>query len=88
MLEYLEESTEHGVAQLFIASRQNVLLRIWQVMITILCLASSFIYANYAAFRMHKNRDHEVIVTMYATFEIIFFIDMILQFFIEYVPEG
>ena len=68
---------------MFIISRSNRVYKCWQAIITILCLISSYIYANIAAFRMLKERDDSVVVDIYATFESFFFIDMILQFFVE-----
>lgn len=87
-LEYLEEASEQGIAQVFIVSRRNRLYKCWEVIITILCLISAYIYANIAAFRMHPVRDERHINDIYAAFESLFLFDMVLQFFVEFVPEG
>lgn len=51
------------------------------------CLLSSYVYTNIAAFRMHKYED-EAVTQVYLAFEIFFFIDMIVQFFVERTPAG
>ena len=88
MMEYLEESTEYGLSQMFIISRENRVYKVWQAIITILCLISSYIYANIAAFRMLQTKNDPMVVDIYATFESFFFIDMISQFFLEQLPKG
>ena len=46
-------------------------------MISILCLISSYTYANIAAFRLKNEVTTATIVDIYATFESLFFIDMV-----------
>jgi len=52
-----------------------------------MCLMSSYIYTNIAAFRVHGYEDKTVRET-YITFETFFFFDMVLNFFFEQIPQG
>jgi hypothetical protein len=53
---------------------------LWYKMINYLCLVSSFIYADYAAYR-HISSD--ILLSIYIC-EGIFLVDMIIQFFLDF----
>ena len=57
-------------------------------MISVLCLISSYMYPNIAAFRLNNDLSDASIVDIYAAFESLFLIDMVLRFFAEQLPKG
>jgi hypothetical protein len=87
LFNYLEEQNSSGKSSFFIISTSNRLYKVWQAITICMCLISSYIYINIAAFRMHGYEDEQV-TEIFLTFEIFFFIDMIMQFFIERIPQG
>lgn len=87
ILDFIEEKTESGNSSIFVISSQSKVLKVWQIFITFLCIISSYIYINIAAFRVHKYEDEEV-TELYLIFESFFLLDIIVQFFVERIPEG
>ena len=77
---------ERGFSDFIIISELNPLYHIFEVLITMLCLVSSYIYAYIAAFRLHQDMNQTAYKLSYI-FETMFLIDLILNFFVEYQPE-
>lgn len=77
---------ERGFSDFIIISELNPLYHLFEVLITMLCLVSSYIYAYIAAFRLHQDMNQTAYKLSYI-FETMFFIDLILNFFVEYQPE-
>ena len=55
-------------------------------MVNIMCISSCFNYAYLAAFRMHKDLNPKI-MDLWWFYEIVFFLDMVFQFFKEYTSE-
>lgn len=53
----------------------------------VLCLISSYYYGYIACFRYHEGHATNFIATA-TVFELIFLIHMLLQFLVEFTPEG
>ena len=58
-------------------STNGMVYKVWQAITIIMCLSSSYIYTNIAAFRMDGYEDEEV-TQIFLIFEIFFLIDMIV----------
>ena len=58
-------------------STSSMVYKVWQAITITMCLISSYIYTNIAAFRMHGYEDDEV-TQIFLIFEIFFLIDMIV----------
>ena len=74
---------------IFIISSESKIYILFNLFITILCLASSYYYGSIAGFRYSNvesdDLDHLIIQI---TFESIFLIHFIAQFLLDYTEEG
>ena len=86
MNKLLESYQERGVADCFIISQKNKPYQLFEMFVSLLCMLSSFNYAYLAAFRMHKELN-ETIMSIWILYELIFFLDIILQFLLEFTSE-
>ena len=78
---------KEGFSQLFIISLENSWYKVFNMVVTLCCLFSSYIYAYIAAFRLHEDLNESILSSQYI-FETIFLLHMILQFFLEFCPES
>ena len=70
-----------------IISKYNILYQVFNFMISIICLFSSYMYIFMATFRSDPPPYYTVMHNISYVFETLFFIYLILQFFKEYTPE-
>lgn len=71
-----------------VISLDDPLLKLWQIFVVIISFVSSIIYTFYAAFGgpdLNFNNMERIAITVT---EIIMFMDIIIQFFIEYIPDN
>ena len=90
------KNAERSCQDRLIVSPENIFYQIFKGFIVMLCILSSLMYAFFAAFRM----DVEGEVSVYSPAEIknfnrfqaivecMFLIDMVIEFFLEYVDES
>ena len=80
-----KQSTNQSCQDRFVISVQNPFYQAWKIFVILSCIISSYIYGYFAAFGIP-----ELYTTAYYIdlgFEIIFLMDMICQFFLDYKPE-
>lgn len=65
--------------------RSNPLFQVWNLVNTITCIVSSFQYAYFTAFGLPPSGTFLFFVDQF--FEIVFIMDLCLQFFLEYQDE-
>ena len=59
-------------------------LKLWNIMISLLCIYSSYLYGWIAAFSAHYEEPHKLVYVL----EGIFFANICISFLKQYVPEG
>lgn len=100
-LQEIEQSALSGLAQyrnslnhnslryfydLLVISMDNPFLQVWKIVVVIGCILNSSIYAYFSAFG-HPLLGSEIYANM-MKFEVIFILDLIIPFFMEYQPEN
>ena len=63
----------------------NPIYQFWKIFVVLTCIVSSYIYASVAAFKIPDQ--NSAINYVIIAFEVIFVIDMGVQFVLEYKPE-
>ena len=63
----------------------NPVYQCWKIFVVLTCIVSSYIYASVAAFKIPDSDSPIHYVNL--SFEVIFMIDMCVQFVLEYKPE-
>lgn len=66
-------------------SLENPVYQVWKVIIVLMCLSSSLLYAYLAAFGIPGGDSITIKITL--GFEVMFFFDLVVQFLLEYKPE-
>ena len=68
-------------------SLDDPVLKLWQIFVVIVSFISSIMYTFYAAFGGPElswfNKERIAVMSL----EIVFLMDLVLQFFIEYIPD-
>lgn len=81
-MDVYEKLFETDSCDFLIINHQGMPYYMWSNFCVMCCIVSSFIYAQIAAF--HKNTDENLKYHLRYCFEILFLIDMIVQFFTDY----
>ena len=68
-----------------VISIDNPVYHFWKIFVVIACIASSLIYAYLAAFKTPPDGTNLYHISLF--FELIFCLDMIVQFLLEFKPE-
>lgn len=68
-----------------VISIDNPVYHFWKIFVVIACIASSLIYAYLAAFKTPSDGTNLYHISLF--FELIFCLDMIVQFLLEFKPE-
>lgn len=80
-----KQSTNQSCQDRFVISVQNPFYQAWKIFVILSCIISSYIYGYFAAFAVPEKGSLANYIDI--GFEIIFLMDMICQFFLEYKPE-
>lgn len=81
-----DDISKKSITQLIILKHDNKFLEFWSFLNIFSCLTSSYFYAYISAFGVPEVGS--VLSVIVFTYEIIFFIKMMLCFITEYKPEG
>lgn len=81
-----DDISKKSFTELIILKHDNKFLAFWSVLNIFSCLTSSYFYAYISAFGVPEVGS--TLSNIVFTYEIIFFIKMLLEFITEYKPEG